>query len=170
MLASRSCSITIVNAALPTMPSTHGSPPSIIIGRCQKIRIEAAKTQATRRPCRRIRIGAANKVQPLSSPMPTNTSMVTKVTSTCGQSASWAAVGIGAPHHSWLASTIRSCNVNGASTASAYQLGFARQFLSWRPQLRSCSRPWQETTTSVASSGPRGKFSAPEPPVRNMRM
>ena len=45
---------------------------------------------------------------------------------------------------------------NGASTASAYHQGGARQVRSRRPQAARLARPWQAATTSAAISGPSG--------------
>ncbi len=95
--------------------------------------------------------------------------MVRKVTGTCGQSASWSDVGSGAPNP-WFASTISAVIAMGASSASRYHLGAARQVLRLRPQDRSSARPWHDTTMSAAKTGPSGRFSAPEPPVRKSTM
>ena len=60
--------------------------------------------------------GAANAVQPASSPMPTITSMTTNATGTSGQCASWAAVGSAAPNQ-WFTTTSTTCTAIGVRTA-----------------------------------------------------
>ena len=114
------------------MPITHGISPLSISGRCHAIRMPESTTQAPSRPERRSSSGAANAVQPASSPMPTITSITTNAAGTSGQCPSCARVGSGAPSP-WLIATFTKCTTIGVSTATAYHFGDAPHERSVRP-------------------------------------